>query len=163
MTHDEIPHGHPATRRKSHRASLLVPLTAFTLVAILIGFFLTRSLAAPRPSSHATAVAPASPALQCGFSADYTSSPPYTLAGLKHASDIVVLGVVRGPADSSATTPLPSPNGPSRSSQWSTIAARPSPAPKQSLSVRMTAQEMLTIAATPTILLSPSASARFSS
>ena len=103
MPQDEIQHDHPATSRTSQRLPLLVPLTAFALVAVLTGIFLTRSLAAPRPSSHSPIVATASPALQCFITHDYATLPPYTLAGLKHESDIVVLGVVRGLANSSAT------------------------------------------------------------
>ncbi|HEX8035466.1 MAG TPA: hypothetical protein VF510_16535 [Ktedonobacterales bacterium] len=100
MPQDETRHDHPITRRTSHRLSLLVPLTALTLVAVLTGIFLTRSLAAPRPSSHSTAVTHASPTLQCGIAIDYTSVTPVTFAELKHESDIVVLGVVTGSANS---------------------------------------------------------------
>lgn len=103
MAHNDIPQDHPTTRRKSQRLSLLVPLAAFTLVAVLTGIFLTHSLAAPRLSSHSTAVPLASLALQCGIAIDYASLPPYSLAGLKHESDIVVLGIVRGSANSSTT------------------------------------------------------------
>ncbi|MGZ3675247.1 MAG: hypothetical protein ACXVCO_13150 [Ktedonobacterales bacterium] len=103
MAQDETRHDHPTTRRTSSRLSVLVPFTALALVAVLTGIFLTRSLAAPRPSSHSTAVPLASPALQCFVTHDYATLPPYTLAGLKHESDIAVLGVVTGPANSSAT------------------------------------------------------------
>ncbi|MGZ3680802.1 MAG: hypothetical protein ACXWQR_20160 [Ktedonobacterales bacterium] len=100
MPQDELQHDHPTIHRTSHRLSLLVPLTALTLVAVLTGIFLTRSLAVPRPSSHSTAVTHASPTLQCGIAIDYTSVTPVTFAELKHASDGVVLGVVTGSANS---------------------------------------------------------------
>lgn len=96
MAHDDISHDHPTTRRKSLRASLLVPLTALTLVAVLTAIFLTHSLAAPHPSSRSTAVLTATPALQCGFVGDPVYLP-HTIAELKHASDGVILGVVTGP------------------------------------------------------------------
>lgn len=96
MAQDETQHDHPTT----HRTVLLVPLAALALVAALTSLFLTRSLAAPHPSSRSTAVLTATPALQCGVAIDYPSVPPITLAGLKHESDIVVLGVVTSSANS---------------------------------------------------------------
>lgn len=107
MPQDEARHDHPTTHRTSHRLPLLVPFTVFTLVAVLTGFFLTRGLAAPRPSSHSTAVTHASPTLQCGIAVDYTSVTPVTFPGLKHASDAVILGVVTGPTQANITHSTP--------------------------------------------------------
>ena len=106
MSQDETHHDYPTTHRTSHRLSLLAPLTALTLVAVLTGFLLTRTLAAPRPSSHSTAVPFASPALQCIFTGDPVYLP-HTLAELKHASDGVVLGVVTGPTQANITRSTP--------------------------------------------------------
>lgn len=107
MAQDDMQHDHSTTYRTSHGRSWLVPLAALVLVAVVAGAFLSRSLAAPRPSTHATAVSLSSPTLQCGIAVDYASLPPFTLSGLKHAADIVVLGVVRGPADLKSTDPHP--------------------------------------------------------
>lgn len=105
VAQDEIQRDHPTTRRKSHSAVLFVSLTSLTLVAVIMGIFVTRSLAAPNPSSHSTAVTLASPTLQCAFTRDYTYLP-HTLAELKHASDIIVLGVVTSPANPSSPLPF---------------------------------------------------------
>lgn len=108
MAQDEIQRDHSTTtRRESHRTALLAPLTALILVAVITGIFVTRSLAAPHHSSHSTAVTLAPPTLQCAFTRDYAYLP-HTLAELKHASDIVVLGVVTSPANpNGAHSPLP--------------------------------------------------------
>lgn len=106
MPQNDIQRDHPTTRRISQRLSLLVPLTALTLVAVLTGIFLTRSLAAPHPSSRSTAVPLASPALQCVVISSYVNLP-LTFGGLKHASDIVVLGVVTGPTQANITHSTP--------------------------------------------------------
>lgn len=109
MAQDEIQRDHPTAPRISRRVALVVPLTSLALVvAVTVSIMLTHSLATSRAASHSpAAAATASPALQCAVTRDYTYLP-HTLAELKRASDIVILGVVTSPANSNGThSPLP--------------------------------------------------------